>query len=266
MNDKLDNVRPFSSHGPDRPQAAKEPGPYVGIFYVVQGTLYWEGVPVTRAEKTALFKIYPKNHYTFWKVDLARFVPEFKRCDQRLFPRGRVVYDPKTDVYELMTDKCILENKELIKRIESEMGLPESKVSVSHDSNCECEACRKGKPERKSEVDRHVDHLFQRTDDGGMLFFPRVGNVKWAYLIPTKEGYRRLRKKVKYWHLTLAVVGGFAAELIPDYVAHSRHPFWTGIAVIVLFGILSGVCGDIWLRRQTRQFKKVDGNWKVPFD
>jgi hypothetical protein len=256
MNDTLEDLRPFSSHSARGLQTTKEPGPYVGIFYVVQGTLYWEGVPIDRAEKTALFKIYPKKHYTYWKMDLARFVPEFKNCDPLLFPRGRVVYDPKSDIYELMTDKCVLEDSDLVKRIVSEMGLSESKLTVSHDISCECDACRDTVIPDELCNDRQVQIL----GHGGKLFFPwGRGRGRSGYIIPSEREYRRVRDKLKYWGITLIAVVYGVAELIGDYLADNRYSFGAALFAICLMGILIFMCIWTGIRWETRNLKKYTG-------
>lgn len=76
-------------------KATVQSGPHVGLFYVVDGKLYWEGIPVAQASGTPYFKSYPKKHSDYWKAGLVPRMPMYRRYGPDHFPRGRVVLDVK---------------------------------------------------------------------------------------------------------------------------------------------------------------------------
>ena len=59
------------------------------------------------------------------------------------FPRGRVIYDTGSRKYELLADKCIIENEDMISQIMSDMKLPRKNTNISFDPNYLCDQCKK---------------------------------------------------------------------------------------------------------------------------
>ena len=116
--------------------------PYVGLFYVIGKKLYWDGVPISDGETSHYFKIFPKMHPTFWENTVIKGNPELKTFDAYYFPRGRVVYDTNSGKYEIVADRCIIGNDEMISQIISEMRLPQNNAHISGDIHYECSRCK----------------------------------------------------------------------------------------------------------------------------
>ena len=115
--------------------------PYLGLFYVVNGKLYWDGVPLNHVQGSIQYKIYPKMHPTFWKDTVVKDDVTLKAFDAYHFPRGRIVYDGRTKKYELVADQCILSDKAMTNRIISEFHLQRVNLVSSWDSHYKCVDC-----------------------------------------------------------------------------------------------------------------------------
>ncbi len=57
------------------------------------------------------------------------------------FPRGRVMFNNKTENYLLLADACILGNKQMLNCILREMNLPKAKTVIDRDSHYRCFCC-----------------------------------------------------------------------------------------------------------------------------
>lgn len=86
---------------------------FVGLFYVINGDTHWEGEPLSRTPSEGGLKTYRKSHYEYWVGPLHRLRPELKRFDCYHFPRGRVVFDESHQRFEVLADKCILQDQTL---------------------------------------------------------------------------------------------------------------------------------------------------------
>jgi len=114
--------------------ADESQAPYVGLFYVVDGELFWEGIPIRYAEGSIRYKIYPKMHPTYWK-DILKDHPEWKKYDAYYFPRGRVVYDKDIKKYDLVADKRITNDPAMVDKIISRMKLPKNNTIITNDNH-----------------------------------------------------------------------------------------------------------------------------------
>jgi hypothetical protein len=114
---------------------------FVGLFYVVNGKMYWEGEPMNKAPSDGGLKTYRKSHYEYWVGDLHRLRPELKQFDCYYFPRGRVVFHEDRKQYELLADKCILQDEDTVSRIISAMNLPRSMLEIKSDPHYQCSQC-----------------------------------------------------------------------------------------------------------------------------
>ena len=78
----------------------------VGIFWVIDENILGNSVLSINAEDYGDFKIYPLDHYTTWEKlrqkdsDISLFAYDY-------FPRGRIAYNIKEDVYIIYIDKCL---------------------------------------------------------------------------------------------------------------------------------------------------------------
>jgi hypothetical protein len=57
------------------------------------------------------------------------------------FPRGRVMYNTKTQRFTLLADRCILRDKDAVSRIMSELHLPGESTDKGTDAHYRCSAC-----------------------------------------------------------------------------------------------------------------------------
>jgi|ERR1700722_12739267 len=114
--------------------------PSIGIFWVVGKRLLIDSTPVAKAEDYADFKIHGADHYTIWEKfkQMGEVAQELEYDD---VPRGRVMYNPKTDKYLLLADRCILKNPSLLNRIEAKMNLPDKKTDLDSDAHYRCPKC-----------------------------------------------------------------------------------------------------------------------------
>jgi hypothetical protein len=62
-------------------------------------------------------------------------------------PRGRVVYNTKTQRFMLLADRCILRNETVVRKIMAEMNLPSKSTDRDTDSHYRCLACLLGESE-----------------------------------------------------------------------------------------------------------------------
>ena len=122
--------------------AEESKAPYLGLFYVVNGKLYWDGLPAKHVQGSIQYKIYPKMHPTYWINTVVKDDPKLKKYDPYYFPRGRVVYDTKIRKYELTADACILLDRKMIAKIVSQMHLPENNTRLVGDDHYHCSVCK----------------------------------------------------------------------------------------------------------------------------
>jgi len=119
-------------------------GPRVGIVFLVgRSTLFVHGTPVPAASTYGDFKIEEKDHLQYWD-DLLRAgsVPAIEYDE---IPRGRCVFDKRTQKFTLLLDRCILQRKDLVARIVEHLQLPSPGWVLSDDSHYRCPHCLRGK-------------------------------------------------------------------------------------------------------------------------
>ncbi|WP_262267313.1 MULTISPECIES: hypothetical protein [Microvirga] len=119
--------------------------PLVGIFWGVR----WSGAIVLIFDKTDLdaaepygeFLTHPKGHYEFWEELRKEGVGPLKRrgwpamllsYEYEQWPRGRIVYNTKTNFFTLYADRK-LQSGAIIQRIISEFGLASENCAVQSD-------------------------------------------------------------------------------------------------------------------------------------
>ena len=113
--------------------------PKVGIFWFYEDRLLIDSVPVSQAEACEGFYNYPLSHEHSWvKLQRRGVVPAEVEYDEP--PRGRGVYNARTQQFLLMADQCILKNPELVKRILAVLDLP-ARTKTEPDSHYRCVHC-----------------------------------------------------------------------------------------------------------------------------
>ena len=123
--------------------------PKVGIFWRVGKRLVLAGTPLAEAESYGECRNFPTSHVNYWE-ELQRdgkLSPEMEYDEP---PRGRVVYNTRTERFTLMADRCIIGNKRLVAQIMNKLHLPKD-TSVERDLHYRCAACIGDVRSRKEE-------------------------------------------------------------------------------------------------------------------
>lgn len=118
----------------------------VGISWMVSGSLLIDSTLLSAAETYGDFLTHPRSHIDVWEQwRLGGKVPGELEYEE--FPRGRVMYNAKTDRFTLLADKCILKDKRMVRKIVSELNLPTKITDKSTDAHYRCSACLSRPPE-----------------------------------------------------------------------------------------------------------------------
>lgn len=97
--------------------------PHVGIFWVVGDKLLIDSTALAEAEQYGDNLTHPRGHVEVWEQFQQRglVLPEVEYEENA---RGRVMFYTKTKRFILLADKCILRDKDVIKKILSQLNLP----------------------------------------------------------------------------------------------------------------------------------------------
>lgn len=114
--------------------------PKVGIFWLVKGRLIFDSTPLDEAELYGDCKNHPRGHIDRWgQMQRAGLVsPDI---EYEVYPRGRVIFNVKTDKFLLLADRCILKKRNLVKKIISELQLPAARTVCDTDPHYRCHKC-----------------------------------------------------------------------------------------------------------------------------
>jgi hypothetical protein len=115
--------------------------PKVGIVFFHAGCLWVDSTPVDNAIPYGEVLTHGKGHDLYWGELQARgVVPKDVEYDE--VPRGRVCYNTRSRIYHLYLDRCILRNKEMVRKIIRSMTLPPAPLTeISTDSHYRCPGC-----------------------------------------------------------------------------------------------------------------------------
>jgi len=121
--------------------------PHVGIFWLIDGKLLIDSMPLSQAEPYGDHLTHPRSHIDVWEQwRLSGKVPAESEYEE--FPRGRVMFNTKTRRFTFLADRCILKNKSMVSTILSAMNLPgkntDRGTDKSTDSHYRCSACLHG--------------------------------------------------------------------------------------------------------------------------
>jgi len=129
--------------------------PRVGLFFVVNGKPFVDGLLWTEVPSLAGFRTSALGHPEFGaRLQQGGVVPQgmpYEDC-----PRGRVNRFDATGRFTLLADRCILKSKPMVSKIMAALGLPRG-TRVAADSHYQCAVCMGRVPTRKQE---HVDWDF----------------------------------------------------------------------------------------------------------
>ena len=107
---------------------------FVGLFFVVKGKLLLHECNFEEAEEYGDFLNYPLSHMEVWE----KFYSKIYHVDFDFYPRGRIIYNTKTQEYYLYYDRCLQGKlEELQHRLEGK------KVKLSRDFHYQCHFCNK---------------------------------------------------------------------------------------------------------------------------
>ncbi|MBI4965536.1 MAG: hypothetical protein HY913_19825 [Desulfomonile tiedjei] len=240
---------------------SKKSGPCVGLFYFVAGQLYWEGVPTARADRSEYVKIYDKEYPEYWEEGLLPCFPQLKKYNAYHFPRGRVVFSTQEGIYRVQADKCILEDPGLVKRIISEMRLPESQVKMSWNVDCECAACKSKRTTGKDYIDRAIDGQLYASEEGRKLFFPWKSfwdSSHRGYIVPSAKEYARIRRGMSLWLRLGIPVMAFTAFSVAKYTWLTTGSRWLPALMALITCVPFTLAFSLWLRAKCRGLIEID--------
>lgn len=128
---------------PTEPKVERQP--MVGIFWLLGNRLIFDTSPLSEAEPYGDCLGHKESHDHYWTAQqLLGTVPrDFEYYEH---PRGRVVYNTKTQRFALYADRCILKRKPMVSRIMKAMCLPTSHTDVGTDGpygHYKCSECVK---------------------------------------------------------------------------------------------------------------------------
>jgi hypothetical protein len=119
-----------------------KPEARVGIFWVVSGNPLIDSTTLNEAEAYGDYLTHSRGHAEVWEAfQRAGGVP--REVEYEEFPRGRVMYNRKTKRFTLLADKCILRDKNVVRRIVSELRLPRN-TETGTDLHYRCSRCLRG--------------------------------------------------------------------------------------------------------------------------
>ena len=128
-----------SHEGGQRKTSTRTTEPRVGIFWLVDGKTLIDSTSLSEAELYGDHLTHPRGHAEVWEqYQRAGAVPADMEYEES--PRGRVNYNAKTRQFMFLADRCILRDKGIVRRIMSEMGLPQ-KTTTDTDSHYRCSVC-----------------------------------------------------------------------------------------------------------------------------
>jgi hypothetical protein len=111
----------------------------VGIFWLVGRRLLIDGTPLSEAERYGNNLTHPHGHNKVWeRFQRKGIVPMDMEYEEA--PRGRVLFNTKTQKFTLLADRCILRNKRLVREIMRKLRLPRG-TETDTDSHYRCSAC-----------------------------------------------------------------------------------------------------------------------------
>jgi hypothetical protein len=126
--------------------------PYIGIFYIINEEIYWEGEH-PRLIQTLEFgqKNYSKTHSQYFYQTICRFLPEVKITKEKLdlddnrawkyHPRGRVLCSESNTDFVVYCDAHITHNPKYQAKIREEMNLPYNTKFETDGHHYKCHIC-----------------------------------------------------------------------------------------------------------------------------
>jgi len=117
--------------------------PMVGVFYIVQDTVYCEGTfkDIVEPQPDGIRRW--RSHEDCWEQIVRQFVKELRPFDPYVYPRGRVVYHEDRQRFFVYADWCILDHKKhLLDQVFEEFNLTRDQVEIIPGPDYRCAECR----------------------------------------------------------------------------------------------------------------------------
>ena len=113
--------------------------PHVGIFWLFREEVLFDTTPLSEAETFGDFRIHSGNHISAWEqFRLAKIVPP--EIEYEEYPRGRVAFDSKSKIFNLLADRHILRRRDILAKIKKQMHLPKT-TTEGTDPHYRCFSC-----------------------------------------------------------------------------------------------------------------------------
>ena len=128
-----------SHEGGQRKTSTRTTEPRVGIFWLVDGKTLIDSTSLSEAEPYGDNLTHPSGHAKVWE-HYQRNGLVSREMEYEESPRGRVMYNTKTQRFTFLADRCILRDKNVVRRIMSELKLPRN-TETDTDSHYRCPAC-----------------------------------------------------------------------------------------------------------------------------
>lgn len=106
----------------------------VGIFFLVNGKLLLHTCSFDEALSYGDFLNYPLSHDHVW---IKHYHAQYK-VDFDYWPRGRIIYNTKTEVYTVFYDKCMEDSISSIVQ-----SLINQKILLRQDEHYQCHLCNR---------------------------------------------------------------------------------------------------------------------------
>jgi hypothetical protein len=104
----------------------------VGIFWLIDDRLVLDTSLISEAEPYGDCLTHGNSHIDFWTEQQGLgTVPHDIEYEE--YPRGRVVYNKKTQRFALFADRCILKETPVVNQIMKAMHLPTKQTDVATD-------------------------------------------------------------------------------------------------------------------------------------
>lgn len=106
----------------------------VGIFWLIGDRLILDTSPLSEAEPYGDCLGHRTSHIDHWTAQQGLGTVS-REVEYEEPPRGRVVFNKRTQQFALYADRCILKRTAVVKRIMEAMHLPTSQTNIGTDGH-----------------------------------------------------------------------------------------------------------------------------------
>jgi hypothetical protein len=126
-----------------RRKSSTTPEPLLGIFWLIDGKLVLDSMPLTEAVPYGSRVTHPADHIDLWQEwKRSGRAPEGSEYEE--YPRGRTIHSLATGEITILADRCIIERKGIVKQIKETLHLPKSTM-LDTDAHYRCPMCLYGR-------------------------------------------------------------------------------------------------------------------------